>query len=78
MDFQTTIANATKRTILLEVIESIEPQVFRLSWAVNIDPANLSASYPAPADSTNPAEGQLEAAVKHWKELKAQRDAISE
>ena len=78
MEFQTTIANATKRTILLEVIESIEPQVFRLSWAVNIDPANLSDTYTAPADSTNPAEGQLEAAVKHLKELKAQRDAISE
>tara|TARA_B100001996_G_scaffold367222_1_gene338658 strand:- start:801 stop:1037 length:237 start_codon:yes stop_codon:yes gene_type:complete len=78
MDFQTTIANATKRTILLEVIESIEPQVFRCSWAVGIDPADLSDTYTAPADSTNPAEEQLEKAVKHWKELKAQRDAISE
>ena len=78
MEFQTTIANATKRTILLEVIESIEPQVFRLSWAVNIDPANLSDTYTAPADSTNPQEGELEDAVKHLKTLKTQRDAISE
>ena len=78
MDFQTTIANATKRSLLLDVINGGEQNVYRLSWAINIDPANLSDTYTAPADSTNPAEGQLEAAVKHWKELKAKRDAIYE
>ena len=78
MDFQTTIANATKKSLLLEVIGGVEPNVFRLSWAVNIDPATLSDTYTAPADSTNPAEAQLEEAVIHWKALKDQRDAISE
>ena len=78
MDFQTTIAHATKRSLLLDVINGVEQNVYRLSWAINIDPANLSDTYTAPADSTNPQEGELEEAVKHLKTLKTQRDAISE
>lgn len=76
MDFTSTIANATKRSILQIAIDRREETIWSDSWHMGVDPADLPADYAAPAVDPTPAETDLEAHLGVLGTLKAALAAV--
>jgi hypothetical protein len=70
MEFNSTISTAEKTTTLNAVIADKEGEIYRLSWALGIDPADLAADYTAPADP-DMAETRLENTLVELAVIKA-------
>ena len=75
MDFSSIITTATKTTALNDVIADKEGEIYRLSWALGIDPDDLAADYTAPADPDT-AETRLESTLADLAVVKAALAAL--
>jgi len=75
MDFSSIMTTATKTTALNAVIADKEGEIYRLSWALGIDPDDLAADYTAPADPET-AETRLEDTLASLATVKAALAAL--
>lgn len=76
MDFNSIITTAAKTTALNAVIADKEGEIYRLSWALGIDPDDLAEDYAAPASDPEAAETRLEDTLAHLAAVKAALAAL--
>ena len=75
MDFSSIITTATKTAALTAIVADKEGEIYRLSWALGIDPDDLAADYTAPADPDT-AETRLESTLADLAVVKAALAAL--
>jgi hypothetical protein len=75
MEFTTIITTATKTAALTAVIADKEGEIYRLSWALGVDPDDLATDYTAPADPDT-AETRLEETLADLAVVKAALAAL--